>query len=164
MNKSEEKMYDRMNVNFDDPPPWLSMLREELNLHGVALGIANIPKRRGYTFMHSHEEQEEVYIVLGGSGIIRIEDEDIDLRPGDFVKVSPQARRALKASDESDLLVIIAGGVVTKDYPRNLKSGHLVDDGIPDWDNLPPWCEGNPKIIEINRKLRAQREKLKADS
>jgi len=157
-------MYSRTNIDFNDPPPWLNMLRNDLNLQGVGLGLANVPRGKGYTFMHSHGEQEEVYIVLSGSGIIRIEDEDIDLRPGDFVRVAPQAKRALKASDESDLLVIIAGAPVMENYPKNPKSSSLIDDGIPDWDNLPPWCEGNEKIIEINRKLRAQREKLKTDS
>lgn len=87
-------MYTRMNIDFNDLPQWLNSLKNDLNLEGVALGIANIPKGRGYTFMHSHEEQEEVYVVLGGSGIIRIEDEDIKLFPGDFVRVSPEARRA----------------------------------------------------------------------
>jgi len=42
-------------------------------------------------------------------------------------------------------------------FPRKASSSTLIDDGIPDWENLPHWCEGNEKAIEINKKLKAQR-------
>ena len=49
----------------------------------------------------------------------------------------------------------------TLGYSRYKGSSSLIDDGIPDWGNLPPWCEGNEKIVEINKKLKAQREAIK---
>ena len=44
---------------------------------------------------HSHEEtkQEEVYFVVKGSGTMRIEGEEIELKPGRFVRVDPSATR-----------------------------------------------------------------------
>jgi mannose-6-phosphate isomerase-like protein (cupin superfamily) len=44
---------------------------------------------------HSHEDtnQEEVYFVVRGSGVMRIEGEEIDLKPGRFVRVDPAATR-----------------------------------------------------------------------
>jgi len=44
---------------------------------------------------HSHEDsnQEEVYFVVTGSGTMRIDDEEIELRPGRFVRVDPAATR-----------------------------------------------------------------------
>jgi quercetin dioxygenase-like cupin family protein len=44
---------------------------------------------------HSHEEtkQEEVYFVVKGSGTMRIEGEEIELKPGRFVRVDPTATR-----------------------------------------------------------------------
>jgi mannose-6-phosphate isomerase-like protein (cupin superfamily) len=44
---------------------------------------------------HSHEDsnQEEVYFVVKGSGTMRIEDEEIELKPGRFVRVDPTATR-----------------------------------------------------------------------
>jgi hypothetical protein len=37
----------------------------------------------------------------------------------------------------------------------------LIDDGIPDYDNVPPWYEGNKKIAEINKRLKHEREARK---
>jgi ribosome biogenesis SPOUT family RNA methylase Rps3 len=122
------------------------------------MGFARIPAGRGYTFIHQHEKQEEVYVVLGGKGIIYIDGENIALVPGDIVKVDAIARRCLKADDESELVCLILGGLPVEGFPRKGSTSTLIDDGIPDWENLPPWYEGNKKVIELNKKIRAQRE------
>ncbi|MDP6339053.1 MAG: cupin domain-containing protein [Candidatus Marinimicrobia bacterium] len=122
------------------------------------MGLARIPAGRGYTFIHQHEKQEEVYVVLGGKGIIYIDGENIDLVPGDIVKVDAVARRCLKADDKSELVCLILGALPAEGFPRKAGSTTLIDDGIPDWENLPPWYVGNEKVIEINKKLKAQRE------
>ena len=85
----------------------------------------------------------------------------MDLIPGDVVRVNPEVYRALKADDESELICLIVGALPVKGFPKNPKNNSLIDDGIPDWDHLPPWCEGNKKIIELNKKIRIQRERNK---
>ena len=57
---------------------------------------------------HSHTEQEEVYVVLSGSGRVKLDDEVRGLRQWDVVRVSPTVVRALEAG--SDGLEVIAIG------------------------------------------------------
>jgi uncharacterized cupin superfamily protein len=56
---------------------------------------------------HRHREQEEAYIVVGGSGRILLDGEVHVLRPWDVVRVSPTTVRAFEASDEGLELVIV---------------------------------------------------------
>jgi mannose-6-phosphate isomerase-like protein (cupin superfamily) len=49
---------------------------------------------------HHHREQEEAYIVIGGSGRIKLDDEIHELRQWDVVRVSPTVVRALEAGDD----------------------------------------------------------------
>jgi hypothetical protein len=51
--------------------------------------------------------------------------------------------------------------VSTGKYPKSPKSRALIDDGIPDYDNVPPWYEGNEKIAEINKRLKNEHEARK---
>ena len=153
--------FNKCNLSINALPEWLTWLKEPLELNGVGVATFNLPSGKGYTFMHSHEEQEEIYIILSGKGIIQLEDEAVDLVAGDFVRVSPPVRRAIKADNETSMAGIIVGGVSKVGYSRYQGSSSLIDDGIPDWGNLPPWCEGNEKIVEINKKLKAQREAIK---
>ena len=49
---------------------------------------------------HSGDGEEEVYAVVGGSGTLRVDGEEIALRPGHFVFCSPGARRQMRAGED----------------------------------------------------------------
>jgi quercetin dioxygenase-like cupin family protein len=49
---------------------------------------------------HSHREQEEAYIVVGGSGRIRLNDDVHELRQWDVVRISPATVRAVEAGPD----------------------------------------------------------------
>jgi quercetin dioxygenase-like cupin family protein len=57
---------------------------------------------------HSHREQEEAYVVVAGSGRMKLDDEVIELRRWDVVRVAPEVVRALEGGPDG-LEVIIAG-------------------------------------------------------
>lgn len=56
---------------------------------------------------HHHREQEEAYVVVGGSGRIRLNDEVLDLRRWDVVRVSPEVVRAFEGGEEGLELIAI---------------------------------------------------------
>ena len=149
------------HLELQAPPNWLTFLKADLNLKSLGLSIVRLPAGKGYTIMHQHEEQEEVYMVINGRGIIHIDGEDISLQKGDFINVFPESKRALKAADDSDLIFICAGAVSTGKYPKSPNSRAVIDDGIPDYENVPPWYEGNKKIAEINQRIKNEREARK---
>jgi quercetin dioxygenase-like cupin family protein len=56
---------------------------------------------------HSHREQEEVYVVLDGSGQVKLDDELRELRQWDVLRVAPGTFRGFAAGpDGLDLLAI----------------------------------------------------------
>jgi mannose-6-phosphate isomerase-like protein (cupin superfamily) len=57
---------------------------------------------------HSHREQEEVYVILSGSGRIKLDDDILDLRAWDVVRVAPATVRGLEAGPDG--LEVIAIG------------------------------------------------------
>jgi quercetin dioxygenase-like cupin family protein len=57
---------------------------------------------------HRHREQEEAYVVVGGSGRILLDGDVREVRQWDVVRVSPQVVRAFEAG--SDGLELIAVG------------------------------------------------------
>jgi uncharacterized cupin superfamily protein len=56
---------------------------------------------------HSHREQEEVYVVLDGSGHVKLDDDTFPVRKWDVVRVAPQTVRGFAAGDDGlELLAI----------------------------------------------------------
>src|SRR3954471_22593434 len=51
-------------------------------------------------FSHKHREQEEAYVVVSGSGRIRLGDEVRELRQWDVVRVAPEVVRGFEAGPD----------------------------------------------------------------
>jgi quercetin dioxygenase-like cupin family protein len=49
---------------------------------------------------HASNGQEEVYAIVAGSGVLRLGDEEIALRPGHFAFLPPDVRRQMVAGDD----------------------------------------------------------------
>jgi mannose-6-phosphate isomerase-like protein (cupin superfamily) len=86
---------------------------------GVSHHRVNPGKRQ--PFGHRHEQAEEVYVVLAGSGRVKLDDEIVEIERLDAIRVSPRVTRAFEAG--SGGLEILAFG------PRCDGDGEL----IPNW-------------------------------
>jgi quercetin dioxygenase-like cupin family protein len=58
---------------------------------------------------HHHKEQEEAYVVVGGSGRVKLDDEVVELKQFDVVRVAPHVVRGFEAGPEG-LEIIAVGG------------------------------------------------------
>lgn len=56
---------------------------------------------------HSHREQEEAYIVVSGSGRIRLDDEIHELRQWAVIRIAPGTIRAVEAGDDGLELIAV---------------------------------------------------------
>jgi mannose-6-phosphate isomerase-like protein (cupin superfamily) len=68
-------------------------------------------------FAHRHRAAEEVYIVLSGSGRVKLDDELVDLTGLDAVRVGPGTTRQLEAGPDG-LEVLIVGAHVEGDVEQ----------------------------------------------
>jgi mannose-6-phosphate isomerase-like protein (cupin superfamily) len=68
-------------------------------------------------FGHRHAEQEEVYVVVSGSGRMKIADDLVELKRWDAVRVGPSTIRGLEAGPDG--IELIAIGVNLTDEGRN---------------------------------------------
>ena len=88
------------------------------------LGVSYFRYGPGYRapYGHRHREQEEAYVVVSGSGRMRLDDDIVDLRRWDVVRVAPQVVRAFEGGPDG--LELIAVGA---DRPPD-GDGELVKD------------------------------------
>lgn len=56
--------------------------------------------------------QEEIYVPVRGTGVLRIGDEEVELEPGRFVLVEPEATRQVVAGEDG-LSYVVVGAVVS---------------------------------------------------
>ncbi len=78
-----------------------------LELRQSALTYQRVPPGYRFPFGHTHTTQEEVYVVVGGSGRMKVDDEVIDVHEWDALRVPPGSWRGYEAGPEGlEILVI----------------------------------------------------------
>jgi len=81
--------------------------RKALECEQLALSYQRVAPGFRVPFGHRHARQEEIYVILSGSGRLRIGEDTIDVGPWDAVRIAPNAMRGLEAGpDGVELLAI----------------------------------------------------------
>jgi mannose-6-phosphate isomerase-like protein (cupin superfamily) len=112
------------------------MRRVRAGLGVSSFGIQVIELPANFTMYpahdHSHDEQEEVYLALGGRAILQVGEERFDLEPGVFARVGPGQQRKLLTEGEGARILCL-GAMPGKVYEA------------PEWTeeggSLPPMPE-----------------------
>ncbi len=81
-------------------------LHDTLELTSCEISINTVPKGFKVPFKHKHKQNEEVYIILKGNGIISVDDAVIDVKEGSVVKILPEASRTIENTGDGDFQFI----------------------------------------------------------
>ena len=74
--------------------------REALGAERTGLTHFRLRPGKRSLFMHRHRRVEEVYLVLGGSGQIKLDDEIFEVKTLDAIRVAPEVARAFEAGPD----------------------------------------------------------------
>ncbi|MGN6257478.1 MAG: hypothetical protein ACTHN3_06980 [Solirubrobacterales bacterium] len=95
--------------------------KDEVEAEETGFSFYRLKPGKRQPFGHHHEEAEEVYVIVRGSGLLKLDDEIIEVEALDAIRVSPEVTRAFEAGDHG--LEVIAFG------PRRDGDGEI----IPGW-------------------------------
>jgi mannose-6-phosphate isomerase-like protein (cupin superfamily) len=94
--------------------------REPLEAEETGLTHFRLRPGQRSPFAHRHRDAEEIYLILQGTGKIKLDDEILEVQPRDAIRVAPQVARAFEAG--ADGLEFLATG------PHHPSDGEPVDD------------------------------------
>ena len=97
-----------VGARFDGAPDLeFRLATKALGLERCGLSYQRVPPGHRFPYGHTHRTQEEVYVVVGGSGRMKLDDEVVELGAWDAVRVPPGTWRGYEAGpDGLELLVV----------------------------------------------------------
>lgn len=99
--------------------------RGALGAHRIGLAYYRVNPGKRLGFGHHHDEVEEAYLVLAGSGRFRIDDEIVEVGARDVVYLPPDAVREWEAGPEG--LEFVAFGGHSEDEQPHMQPGWWTD-------------------------------------
>ena len=81
-------------------------LHDALGLTGAEVSVNMMPAGGQVPFVHSHKQNEEIYGFLDGRGTMTIDGDAVPVGKGDWMRVSPAAKRQLAAAADCGLTYI----------------------------------------------------------
>lgn len=96
-------------VSYDDVEPrapGMHFLRDALDCEQLGFTVLDATEGwEGKEHDHTHDEQEEVYMLLEGSATLTVAGEDVSFDSGDAVRVPPDTTRELAFDEESQMVI-----------------------------------------------------------
>lgn len=96
------------------------MARQDLEAEHTGVTHFRLRPGKRSPFVHRHAEAEEIYVVLAGSGRVKLDDELADVAVLDAIRIAPSVARAFEAGPDG--LELLAFG------PHHPGDGEPVDD------------------------------------
>lgn len=85
--------------------------RKALDAKHVGISYQRLQPNTRLPFSHRHKTQEEIYVVLSGSGRASLEGEIVDLRQWDALRVDKETTRGFESGPDGLELLAIGGPV-----------------------------------------------------
>jgi mannose-6-phosphate isomerase-like protein (cupin superfamily) len=73
---------------------------KELEMREAGLSLQRLEPGVRFPFGHSHGRQEEVYVIVSGSGRVKLDDEIAEVAQWDAIRVPGSVMRAFEAGDD----------------------------------------------------------------
>lgn len=85
--------------------------RKALESRQVAVSYQRLQPNVRMPFGHTHAAQEEIYVVLSGSGRAKLDGEIVELRQWDALRVDPDTMRAIEAGADGIEYLAVGGPI-----------------------------------------------------
>jgi mannose-6-phosphate isomerase-like protein (cupin superfamily) len=85
--------------------------RKPLESQKVAVSYQRLLPDVRVPFGHTHAAQEEIYVVLSGSGHAKVGDDIVELQQWDALRVDPETMRAIEAGPDGIEFIAVGGPI-----------------------------------------------------
>ena len=92
----------------------------DLDSEQSGISLQRVKPGKRHAFAHRHKDAEEIYVVVAGSGRVKLDDEVQEVRELDAIRVAPSVTRAFEAGDDGLELIAFS--------PRAQCDAEIVED------------------------------------
>lgn len=89
------------------PVPGKVFVGQVLGLTGMEVSFGSLAPGQSIPFLHAHKQNEELYVVLSGTGEMQVDGARIPLRAGSAVRIAPAGERCWRATGTEPMAYLV---------------------------------------------------------
>ena len=82
-------------------------LKEATQSSGTEISFQMLPPKTELPYFHIHDQNEETYIIIKGSGDFQVDDDCFPITEGSVVRVAPKGKRGLRNSSDIPMVYMV---------------------------------------------------------
>lgn len=126
-NLDELKDYSYMHPKRHQEVKGKVFIGEALKSSSAEISFTVFPPKTEMPFFHQHKNNEEIYVVLKGSGQFQIDDSLFDISEGSVIRVSPEGKRIYRNNSENPLTFLCIQNKIGSLDQFNVEDGFLAE-------------------------------------
>jgi mannose-6-phosphate isomerase-like protein (cupin superfamily) len=87
--------------------PGKLFLKEVLGLNAMEISFGLIPPKTSLPFYHKHQQNEEVYLFLNGTGQFQVDGEVMEITDGTAIRIAPNGVRSCRNQGDEPMFYIV---------------------------------------------------------
>lgn len=125
MNRQPENLQSEAafsSADFGDPAQWGEFvmahprlgqvpgkvfLGTHLGLTGMEVSFGSLAPGKSIPFLHAHKQNEELYLVISGTGEMQVDGTSIPLKAGSAVRIAPAGMRCWRATGSEPMSYLV---------------------------------------------------------
>ena len=109
-------------------------LRNLLGSAGLEMSLNVVPPGKAIPFLHRHQQNDEIYVVVGGQGQFLVDGEGIDMQEGSVLRIGPAGARAWRNNSDAPMYFLCIQYRADSVIEGRTFDGLKVE-GAPAWSN-----------------------------
>lgn len=86
--------------------PGKVFIGEALQCTGIEVSFQTLSPSTGIDFLHTHQTNEELYLIIKGNGEYQVDGERFPVSEGGVIRVAPQGKRSWRNTGDESLVVM----------------------------------------------------------
>lgn len=84
-----------------------AFLKEPTRATGTEISFNSLPPHTDLSYFHVHEQNEETYIILRGSGYFQVDEDCFSISEGSVIRVAPKGIRGMSNASDGEMVYIV---------------------------------------------------------
>lgn len=108
--------YSRVNYGEVDPVAGvMHALADPLDSDRLGVTVAQCePDWNSHPHDHSHDEHEEIYVLIEGEATVVVDEDPVPMEAGDAIRIPPEATRQIRNGDAQSTFVLVSASECTR--------------------------------------------------